>query len=527
MGACATEAAADGVRKVLLSLRGCTVQGGPRADGRGPEVNLKLRAGEAVAIVGRSGAGKSTLVEALFGLRRDCIVSGEASITRDAVLLTQDDALFEDLSARGNVRIVARHAGGAQGRGGVERRVRRALEMVGLDALPEKREVAHLSGGQRRRVAIARALARRADLFVFDEPAAGLDAATIEELAGTLRSACIGPESGLLVVTHSLLLATAAADRVYVMNEAGLEEVPAAPDCDHDGAAAAGRVVALERPILAALRRTVPAQPVGAHTERSGLQRILGSPAVVLDLLGDHIVQAVVVLRAVLPGLRHPRDFGRSAAIAFWLAALSGLFFYGIVGAVMGLMTIVVLKISSGMPMQESLQLVRGSFLGALTPPIAGFLFCARSGSAICAWLGGQVRSKQTDAMRLLGIDPDTWLRTPAFLATALSHLVVSAAFMAAMWAGAAATAALAFSVEGALELLRPSWSDAEIRRATIRSGVYALLLAGAIVRHGFTPKRTSADVARSITWAIMEGCVLVTFGEAVARLLQLKEVIG
>ena len=177
------------------------------------EVDLTITAGEFVAILGENGTGKTTLMRALLGL----IPLAHGSLK----LYGQPLASFRDwqrlayvpqrLLAAGNVPVsveeVVRSARiGPQHRFRPDREARarshEALAAVGLEHRRRDR-FDSLSGGQQRRVMIARALTTDADTFVFDEPTAGIDAESQEQLAATLATLS-ERGSTILLVTHEL-----------------------------------------------------------------------------------------------------------------------------------------------------------------------------------------------------------------------------------------------------------------------------------------------------------------------------------
>jgi sulfonate transport system ATP-binding protein len=175
-------------------------------------VDLSLRAGEFVALLGRSGSGKSTLLRALAQLDDDVAGSGELSVADDRAVVFQDARLLPWLRVLDNV-IVGHSARDARARGIA------ALAEVGL-AGRERAYPFQLSGGEQQRVALARALVQEPQLILADEPFGALDALTRMRMQDLLRELCERHRPAVLLVTHDVDEAIGLADRVLVL-EAG------------------------------------------------------------------------------------------------------------------------------------------------------------------------------------------------------------------------------------------------------------------------------------------------------------------
>lgn len=184
---------------------------------RGPividDLNLEVRAGEFLAIVGASGCGKSTLLNILAGL--DKPTSGSVELAEQSTLLFQESALLPWLTASKNIELALKLAG-------IERSARkvRAQELLELVHLGHagKQRPHELSGGMRQRVAIARALAQGRKVLLMDEPFSALDAITRDFLHDELIR--IWQETGLAIifVTHNVREAVRLGQRVILMS---------------------------------------------------------------------------------------------------------------------------------------------------------------------------------------------------------------------------------------------------------------------------------------------------------------------
>jgi ABC-type polar amino acid transport system ATPase subunit len=191
-------------------------------------IDLSIAARELVFIIGPSGSGKSTLLRCCNRLEEPSsgavVLEGE-DITKPGVdlnrvrqrigMVFQSFNLYPHMNALGNVSLALRKVQGLA-RVDAESKGLAALERVGL-AEKAKSFPNELSGGQQQRVAIARALALEPHLLLFDEPTSALDPELVGSVLQVMREL---RESGMtmLVVSHELGFARAAADRVVFMD---------------------------------------------------------------------------------------------------------------------------------------------------------------------------------------------------------------------------------------------------------------------------------------------------------------------
>jgi peptide/nickel transport system ATP-binding protein len=193
-------------------------------------VDLSVRHGEAVSVVGLSGCGKSTLLRSIAGLVT--LDAGEIDYQGE----TPPQIVFQDAGSSLTPWLSVGEVIGERLRGGdftkAERqaRVAEVMERVGLPASLAPRRPTELSGGQRQRAAIARAIMVPPSLLLCDEPTSALDvslAATVLNLLGRLRR-----ELGIamLFVTHDLAAARLIGDRIVVMEGGRIVEDGAAQD---------------------------------------------------------------------------------------------------------------------------------------------------------------------------------------------------------------------------------------------------------------------------------------------------------
>jgi ABC-type Mn2+/Zn2+ transport system ATPase subunit len=223
----------------IIDLRGVSAgyDGRPVITG----VDLVVREGEMVALVGGNGAGKSTLLKVLVGILRPMtgtasVFGGQPGTTRRVSYLPQSEELHwdyplivEDVVLMARVRHVSR----LRGVGPADRALaRQALEQVNAADLA-RRPIGALSGGQKQRVLVARALASEAELFLLDEPATGVDPTTEEDLMEVLEG--LSKEGRTVIVsTHDLASVMAHFPRVIALNGGIVADGPPAILTDAD-----------------------------------------------------------------------------------------------------------------------------------------------------------------------------------------------------------------------------------------------------------------------------------------------------
>jgi NitT/TauT family transport system ATP-binding protein len=184
-------------------------------------INLTVREGEFVAVIGRSGCGKSTLLRLIAGLIRP--TGGQVSVAdsqvtkprRDIAMMFQRPALLPWRTVLDNVMLPVEMFGWR--RADHRARADQLLEMVGLTEF-RKRHPHELSGGMQQRVALCRALIQRPKVMLMDEPFSALDALTREELSTELQRIHMELGATTVFVTHSIDEAVLLADRVLVLS---------------------------------------------------------------------------------------------------------------------------------------------------------------------------------------------------------------------------------------------------------------------------------------------------------------------
>lgn len=211
-------------------------------------IDLEVRAGETLVIIGRSGSGKSVLLKHLIGLMTP--TSGEVRIAgrqivglkerellplrKSVGMMFQGCALFDAMTVAQNVAFPL-HEAGERNPKVIREKVAEALEVVDLTGHEQKMPV-NLSGGMKKRVALARVVIARPHCVLYDEPTAGLDPVVSDSINHLIRR--LQKRFGMtsIVVTHDMKCASHVADQVAYLHEGAIyfhgafDQLMASPD---------------------------------------------------------------------------------------------------------------------------------------------------------------------------------------------------------------------------------------------------------------------------------------------------------
>lgn len=195
------------------------------------DINLNVKRGETIAVLGKSGTGKSVILQCIIGLLKpekgEVIAFGNEIFSmsekgfnefrKKTGFLFQSGALYDSMSVRENLEFpLKRHY--KLSKNELELRVKKSLEEVGLleaiDKMPSE-----LSGGMRKRIGLARTLILQPDIILYDEPTTGLDPATSREISKLIRNIQKERNITSIVVTHDMECVEITADRVVVLKD--------------------------------------------------------------------------------------------------------------------------------------------------------------------------------------------------------------------------------------------------------------------------------------------------------------------
>jgi multiple sugar transport system ATP-binding protein len=194
-------------------------------------IDLDIVDEEFVVFVGPSGCGKSTLLRLIAGLEDatagDILIGGRVVNTtapkdRDIAMVFQNYALYPHMTVARNMGFGLRAARTPPAE--IERRVREAAAMLGLEALLQRRP-GELSGGQRQRVAMGRAIVRDPQVFLFDEPLSNLDAQLRNQVRTDIKKLHQQVRTTSIYVTHDQVEAMTLADRIVLLRDGRIEQV--------------------------------------------------------------------------------------------------------------------------------------------------------------------------------------------------------------------------------------------------------------------------------------------------------------
>lgn len=192
------------------------------------DINLEIKTGEIVSLLGQSGSGKTTLLNIILGLTKmnsgsilfnGVDVSNVPMKDRGFNIVFQDYALFPHLNAYDNIVYGVRNKKGTV----TEKEIQEYIEFLELEPHLTKK-IGELSGGQKQRVALARTLVMKPEILLLDEPLSALDGVIKESIKERIKSIAKEFKLTTIIVTHDPEEALTLSDKILIINNGSISQ---------------------------------------------------------------------------------------------------------------------------------------------------------------------------------------------------------------------------------------------------------------------------------------------------------------
>jgi ABC-type lipoprotein export system ATPase subunit/ABC-type transporter Mla maintaining outer membrane lipid asymmetry permease subunit MlaE len=495
---------------VVLSIEGLTVTL-PNGRRLFSQADLQVREGEFILLVGPSGSGKTTLLRLIADLDEATAhgprMSGQVTVgaherrstavaKASVGLVFQNHALFDELSAVGNVQFALDHRANGWPAGKDE--ARDALTKLGV---PVPGLLSTLSGGERQRVAVARTLAQDPPIVLFDEPTTGLDPVRAREVAEQITQTHLRSRKTVMVVTHDYLPFLRHSPRFVLL----------------DGRT--GKLRTVDEPDLQAEfeRQALDASPPGLMAATS--QRKSEWPARCrswLEAPGEVLFILLASVMAMAGGWRHAKWKLRYLWHYLRMVALGTTALYvAIAGVMLGF--VFIFFSFAQLPYKEVMvPLLTEEFLSAtgysmfrvIVPLLIGVLMAGKCGAAVAADVGARRLTHQFDAMRSFGVAPQHYLYGGIAVAFIIGMPLLTVVGYVANWY-ASLTAYMMTSDNATIAVFHRNFfatvwpSDHSlpigIGWVALKASLSGALIAALAYALGSRPKASSVDVSRDV----------------------------
>jgi phospholipid/cholesterol/gamma-HCH transport system ATP-binding protein len=198
-------------------------------------VSLRLFNGENLVVLGKSGSGKSVLIKCIVRLLNPdsgtIKVLGEdvgnlsgrglGDLRKKIGFLFQSGALYDSMTVQQNLEFPLRRTNKNLSQTDIDKKVKEALEHVGLPDTLDKMP-SQLSGGMRKRISLARTIVVDPVIMLYDEPTTGLDPVTSDEISSLIKDVQSKYKTSSIIITHDIACARATANRLIMLHDGGV-----------------------------------------------------------------------------------------------------------------------------------------------------------------------------------------------------------------------------------------------------------------------------------------------------------------